>query len=1130
MSERTELEAIANQAMTAAEAEQDDQKKQQLIQIAEDAVSRIEAMESQATPTEAPAPAEEIQVRSTDVPPTTDMYSGLSPDDAQALYQRYREDPRTRTRQGYENYIPGLADTYLADDGSSYKLLPPTTDIITGGSYVSIPEKLYGGYTNFVRNVAELGASGVDKAVDYIDPENELDATSYIQRNFPKTATGDSIVDTVMTEGVSLGAGILTGTQIISGLSKVKNIQQAGQYLGPYISTAVKGISQLLGAEAGMTAGASSDAGTLFVGDKAMLPVLEGFNIPEDQTEADKVIAQRANILGDAVLLAGPLTAAAKGVAYTAGFVKSAFFDPLRGVVSQNARENALVTSILDRLASVTPASTEAEIRAVQESIVETINKNKETVVEMGERNVDDVVVQHDSMTALQQGLDTTDDTQRLLSAEANTARSGVLTQGGVRTQDATEAPARGLEDVTRRVEGEGEAIQPAVETLQETGQRAVAEADQGVKRAQDAVERAELNIPKVIAEDPTVGAKISQIEDATGINIYAGRDQAADEIVGGVRSAYELMKGRKDELFNAVKGGTLKPVAVLKMFDSMSNEQAEALFRALPNNSPIRGLVSASRRQTVKNDAGKEVLESVAAQKARIEGYLNSNNIDFGYMYREVRPALAEAASILYTAGNAAERAAGKATRDWVRYIDGDLLDWVAKNGGREASAQAKAAKDYYMREYAPFWNDGALGEVADLYDGTIARTSTGMQQEGLEIGTVNFGQGALDTLTGVLTDSQRVRTGQLIDLLDSPNTTLEPSVVTDYIIGDVLGNVSAQVRSKGADALDVDQVVNSLSSYGNIIADRFPQEAERLAGFVTSLRNAKGNVKAQQAILEQAEQTAKATKDKVYNDTLNGFFTKNGVPNPNGYETLQRIINNPQGATQINELMELAAQSGNPLVIEGMQQAYMRNLRTKLLGATRESTGSRALNMGQATRLTDDEAGALLDHGDIIFRETPELMEGVRSLIDLTKGVAIGKRARSFAGASNTAFSQQARGTMDRIVLAVVGPLTRIGARIRSATGTVISRLSPDEAAEKALDVMMADPEEFVRIARRALAEPTIPPEVTKSLFGLMVRTGIYNEQDEMDYLNAAAQAEIELERAANSVQSQMDEVLPQ
>lgn len=1084
--------------------------------------------------------------------PTAGTFEGLTPAQAEGLRKRYEESPNFREGMGIplpftDKEIPLGWDTYRNEDGTISNVPTPVEGYLTGKTYVPIPDKLYGAVGNAGANLMELGAAGVDK----LTGDEESSATKWVQQNVSKLDAGDSLGNQILMAGGEVGVGMLTGTAVINALSKAKTALQVAETLGPVVTNSVGQLIKFVGAEAGMAGTVGSDTSTLFVGKNAMLPALETWQLPEDATEADKVLKARANVLADALILAGPLTVVGKGFGYTAGFMKGAFFDPIMGVLSESARERALVNSVLDRLASVgTKAENKEQLDEIKRELVEIIRENKEVVVDMGERQI---TVKQDPMQAVRGAMDLDDEFQSQVAIKAGETRGGVLASGeGTATQVATERPARELIKELDVRQGAGEQVTPSARGVIEEAEAPVRAAEDKASAALEAVTEAEKSLPVMIKNDPEMGATIVNLEKKAGMSIYEGPAQAVDDIVAGVRTAYQTMTAKKNELAEAIQGGPLSFEAVSGMFGKMNKDQKKEFINALPPDSPALKVFDQLKRQTVEvvDDAGNPVMkpkldangmpvldkDGVAITErqvreetdeelaARVDGFLQDNGIDFGYMYREVRPALAEAAEGSFDAGKNASVFAGKKIRESVKYIDEDLLKWVENNGGEEAAQAAKAFKEFYVEDYAPFWRDGPLAKIGDLYRQTVGRTSQEMAEKGQYFKPVDFEQGAINTVEGSISNSQRAYAGQIVDLLDSVNSPTDAGRVVDLIISKAVVDMADTVRKQGISNLDVDLFYRDIGQYMAILRRKFPDQADRLDAFGQKLLDAQNDVETKKGLAQEALDNAEMMQENIRKQFPSFYQTTTKEYTDDGYSAYSGVFNKPDDINQVREVVSLAKETGGE---EGMKQAYAGILRSKLFGGTVESGGSQAIKLGNANAVMTEDFSPLLRYGEEVYKDQPLMMSGIRSLINLTKGMAEGKRGRAFAGASSTAFSQKAQQTTDRIVLAVIGPLTRIGARVRSATGTVISTLSPDQSAKIAFDQIMSNSDEFLRIADDLMKRPKVDEQVYRDVFAWLVRSGIYSEADEMDYLLAAAEGEVALREGVDKVKQQMQEI---
>ena len=73
------------------------------------------------------------------------------------------------------------------------------------------------------------------------------------------------------------------------------------------------------------------------------------------------------------------------------------------------------------------------------------------------------------------------------------------------------------------------------------------------------------------------------------------------------------------------------------------------------------------------------------------------------------------------------------------------------------------------------------------------------------------------------------------------------------------------------------------------------------------------------------------------------------------------------------------------------------------------------------------------------------------------------------------------------------IFGVLSRVGARVRIAASGVIRNLDTEVGA--ITDDMLANPEEFVRIAKK-VTKDQLPTDVQDVLWAYFTRVGVYND----------------------------------
>lgn len=1089
----------------------------------------------------------------TDRGPSLSMYDHIPPGpnalkQALELYEAYKNSPDAST-----NFL-GIT-TYKG------KLLPIPTRSLFGGVTTSTADMIGGAAINAGKNVTQTvaaigdfiesktgGFQLWDKSGKW-DPKlmsaDEVKASQKdgktmagaIEEAIPEMAAGDKLTKKIGLGGTELIAGGIGGlgaaTKLINSVKLIGN------------SRFLTSITKLLGFEGGAATTISPDSDTIFIGQNAIFkglqeefPLLQGLKPDTSDTEAEAILKNRLNILTDAAMIAKPAEATLKGVTWAGRLGWSVAIAPFLKVGSRSAQEEAIAAEILSNLANVGAKADDASV-AAKARIVELIKNNADVFMKTDDALLSDINMSVDTMTALERALkDNNTAEARQLIAKARAMRSGAVNSAGgaPQTVDALGAPARALEDVTTNVDtklGGDTAIEGSRQGLVASGRADIKAADDLVADLNLRLQKAEGDMERLIKEDPTFGAHIDQLSKASGINIYSGRNQASDQIVANVRKAFEVMDAEKNSLYSAIQGGQVDPQGLLSVLNNLRPGQLDAAAGALPANSQFGSLLNAARRGVVEEaDAAGNIVarqETDDELLTRFTGWMESNGLDFSTLYRDIRPSVSQTAESLFKSASPEAQGAARTLRDFSNWIDTRAVDDLIASGDETVADAAIAAKDYYVRQYAPYWKDGVLKDVADLHRQTVGRTSDAMAAEGLQVRPLDFQLGTRQAVEDALTDTNREYANQVVSLLSRPEGGANPALVTDFILGDVLGDIGTKLRAgTPLSELDVTSVVARLNEYGAVVSQNFPEQAARIGQFIDNIRNAKGDIALIKSQVDEATQLAAQARDQIQNNELSAFFKGQGIENPNGYAVFESILNGKQSENVIAGLLQRADESGNPIIREGMQAAYARALQKRFLGATEELGGNRVFKVAPESAETAGTSN-FLAYGDQIFSNRPEIMAATRELLDIAGVVTRGKGAKAVASDSPTAARTEAIAASNRLVTTLVGTLSRTGARIRSLATTTINRLSPDQAAFRILDAMYADPKYFSQVADRVIAKETgMSPEARDVMFAFLVRAGIYNEADKQDYVMGLAQAEADARNTVDAVGNQMENIL--
>jgi hypothetical protein len=1045
--------------------------------------------------------------------PNTTMYNDIEVDSSFSLEQRREAAERAEQRYRFYRDHPESERSFLGEVIYRGQVVPPPDQgFFSGDMGVDTSTKVVGGVRNAVRNAGEFVGAGVDAASNRLFG-GDLNLTERAQ-GMARLDTGDSVLDSIITEGSGLAVGGLGGLRLVQMIPKLTNIPIVGR------------AAQALGFEGGIAASASSDAGTFLIGENALLSGIQpnfmrGFEADPDSEEYQQVLAARANIFIDALAATKVLEAGVQGTVWTARTLNNIFIRPFTDTVNMSAREEQFVRDTLDVLTGTgTDPQAQAEAR---ERLVNLIEENKDLYVDMDPELAADVATTVDTMTALERALanDNSEEARQIIAA-AQARRQGILNQSGGAPQTATAVarPTNELERITQQTEealGGSEAIQGSAEGLQRSGIDEVAEAGTNVNRLEVDLQNLENDVVRLIQEDPSMIGKITRLEDSTGFDIYQGRNQASDEIVANVRRASEQMDTRKNQLFNAVEGGAVDYDALIDQLQRMRPGQLDAAVNLFPANSQVGTLMDQLRPRTIGQ--GEEAVQETAEQvRERVSGWMAENNVDFAFLYTDLRPGLTLSINNLERANTPESLGAAQALVSLKRYIDGDALDYLEEVGDEATLDAARTAMYYFRNEWAPFWDDGDVLERV----GQLRRETT---QRGMQEG--RFTRDSRQALEGSLTDANREVGRGVIQLLDRPEAGQNVGLVTDYVVGDALGTLSSRIDSvdKLPD-LDLSSVRQSLSQYGTLIRENFPDEAARIDSLVDRLGQLRGDRDALRLEINTAREAAEAAKDRIYNQELNAFFSSEGITNPNGYASFAQVFDNAQSADVISGLLDRARASNNPVLLEGMQAAYSRWFRNKFLGSSRATGGDRNIMMRNLQQ-SEEEILQAIDYGRQVFEDRPVVIGAFDTMLQEAGIVQRGRGVRAIPQSSNTAALNEQIAAVNRGITATLGVLSRVGARIRTTATGFLQRNFDEQAFLQMSDALMANPDEFIDVARRVINQDN---QIDRTvMYQMLVRIGIYREGDDEqreDFFAQMADIELEMRRQRNDLDDQMED----
>ena len=1011
---------------------------------------------------------------------------------ALARYEFYKNDPDSeRTITGKLIY--------------NNKIVPYPEQSMFGDMKVKAPQLVAGGFRNAGVNALELGETVTD-LVGITDPE-----TTYIKDNFAKLDPGDSTVDSLLIEGTGLiaGGGVAgkAAKALVGKIDKLKDFK--------YGNT-IKNIAGAIGFDVGVASTAESDAGTLLVGSNSMLEnmfgyqpeIFSGVDVDSDDPKAKQEMAKRMNILMDGLTAAGVVGAGVQGTVFVAKTMYNVLFKGWVDMASTGVREEEYVRSILDTLTGV--GDDPASIEAARNTIIKLIEDNKDLYVDLPEELADKVQTSVDAMTAVERALKNgnTDEARNIIM-KAQALKKGVIqtTQGNNQTAINAARPTEELDRVLTESEGNlggSKAIDQTNKALQDQGVAEVDEAALNLVKAEDNLANLNETVVRELTEDPSIIGRVTDLEKKTGFDIGSVRENSADEIVANLSRASEEMDAMKNDLFNQIEGGAVDITDLIGKLESLKPQQLDLAASAMPGDDLFGKLLEQTKLQSRVVD-GEVVQETAEEMQERFASWALQNDLNFAKLFTEIRPSLVDSINRLEM-GSAPEKGAAQTLIKFKKWIDEDAIKLLDEVGDDTVKEAAEEAMDYFKNQWAPFWDDGStLQQIGSLRRQTVAR---GKQAP-------KFQDESRQLVKGAINDDNRSVAANMVKLLDRPEAGESAPLVTDFIIGDVLSTLSTRLDSaEKVSDLGLDAVRQGLSRYSTLIRQNFGQEADRLDALVNRLSDTKLTKEQLQREIVEAKRLADEAKDRIFTKELNGFFTAQGVRNPNGYNTLEKIFNNQQSADRITEL--LARAEGDPIIEAGIQAAYTRWFRNKFLGTTTSTAGDRTMKLGEQM-LNEEGVKNAFEYADIIFKNKPEFVSALDTLLAEAGLVQRSRASKAIPTGSGTAELTEQIANLNRGITTFVGVLSRFGARLRAAGSAMLQQKFNPQSYFNMVDNLMSDPDEFVAVARRVVAKDR--ETSYGALFEMAMYAGIYREdtdENRADFEQKMQEIELGFEEA--------------
>jgi len=1002
-------------------------------------------------------------------------------DPTRSLYQFIYTDPNTNRKE---------------------TILFPDRNLFGFGSKpnVGFSQKLRLGVQESVGDAMEFGAAVSDKYFGTDIQEDVQNATFSIDT----PGFGDSLIaDGIPALGAALAPGALAFKVAGWTLKGVKTVSKVGNF----VINAVKSTSAALTGDAAATLTVGTEEGNFLFGEESFFN-----NVAElGDTEADKLLEQRLNAFAEGLIGGGVLSTGLKlgktGLTLTNDIMLAPFVRMLRG---EAGVEGAVYKQLSRELAGLDTTVDENTLRESVARLTEIIRANKDILIADFSDLSSNKTLTLDTVSAMQKG-----GMDPAIVGNAQKIRAGEINSGGGEgIKQKLDAPANAAREglaieKDRLADGANEfdVLQNSSQGFVDIAKDQVDEAAGGLAAARTEFENAATKSLQSMEGDLGFVDALSRLETATGTEIVAPKTGAFKDIVNSLEDSYALMVNEKNNLYGAVRGGDVDPDSIYELFSRMPEEDITAASRNFAKSDPVATFLEGLRAQKVPDevtDAKGNVktvnrLETPDEIEERFKAWI-SENTDFGFFYTKIRPELSQLASSAY---DSKAPLLGRYYRDLIKFIDQDMLKYV-EDSDPDLAETATAAKDYYMKTYAPIWRDNdSMQQFSNIYDSTLGRTpansieSTISRTEPFRPG---FNAKAEEFTRGILNSGNMARTVNLATALTDVG---DPAKIADYFILDTVNGFANSVKTSGIDGADYTGFSQKLMRYAeqlNELATTSPEMANKVGSineFIRRLEAAGGDQAKVQNILDSAQKASEGLMKDVETSVLRNFFDKGKTPSISKLLDSAQIkgTSNPQAAfetifgsgqklggesrARVAELMGIIAEqpeANGVILMRGLKTAYANFLDNRIFAVAEETGGTRPVKVKDIEEGVDGRT-SILDIGDIIYADQPQFMEAIRTTIEAAGDNAQSMRATPIRGQSPTSFNREAATATTRLIYTVVGPLSRTGSRIRALMGAIVERTDPDTAAAGIRKEILEDADKFLELADKYNKSPSDP-----------------------------------------------------
>jgi len=994
-------------------------------------------------------------------------------------------------------------------------------------------------------NLLELGAAGVDAATRKgaeLVGSKKFTGTNLTDKvnKLPRQSTGFSTGDALLGEGTALmlsffsGAGLtklgvdvaedsarflmkpLTSTEVFQSVA-VPVLKEIAPTTNRLLRIDPKAIAAAIGGDVGLAAGSDTDTDTLLFGSNSTFNKVAnpyGINVlgvdPQDNA-ADAVLAARTNILLDSLLTSGLVGTGIKATAAAGNFMYEATIGPaLRSVaMGEEGVKMSQVAWLLDDLARIEAKSSKQDVDAARDKLVKTIITNKELVLEMVNRGGETKDIGFDVLTAMEKG-EVISNTTRSKIRELrkgiinNASNDGATRQKMGEFGDGLEGF---LDEGSQDVLTQGNTVADAAETIVGAGRGRVEEASTNIAGIQARRTAAEQQVIDTMLSDEAFGASIQRLVGATPSSLTANSNQSREEIAKAVVDNLSSAVSQKQAMYDAIPEGT--PFDVEGFGDLISNITKEANAFDTAGKETLQNTLIATIRSAYNSKITRQAEDPLGgmdgASEVAVGGIKSTEDIvttildsgaDFKVLYNSIRPRISE--MIVNARGTQSQVDVVKRLRTVRDFID-EQVDWVSKNTDNPETAEAASAAFENYKKYAATYKDEPFNRVVDTFEATAGGRFNPRQNQ----------TASRNEVVGVLEGDVGQNMTALVNILEQQGSSVDRTAISEYTTAKIFEGIYRDVRNNGLENVDVPALEDQIIKYSATLREEFPLLATQLDTLSERVRTAQARGVSIDDELKLAESQFTAMKSDAFSNMVAPFldaYSDTSI-SLNSTDKMISILSGKSGADFARAAIQNT--NTNPIVIEGLQSAYLRALKRAVVTSKEDIAGSPVLSASNLKKTLENEDMGLLNTGRIVMENNPKLAVSLEEALEVGEGVAKGRIAQTNPATSGTSEIQEYRAAVNRTIYMFVGALSRAGAQSRAASQFIANKLGLKDRGVAALDIVVADADEFIRIAEKVklyretvgvvgLDSARIKTELFEDMYQAGIRAGIYSESD--------------------------------